>query len=592
MAQKTNRWVVPRFLKGYARRYIPVYALGLTALVATNYINVLIPEYIQTAIDALDANAGHRKVQIAAWSLGGLAFVVVLTRTMSRILFFNPGRTIEFRLKNAYFEHVMRLPLKFFQEWTSGDVISRGTNDMMYVRTIIGYATLQLLNVCIALSMALYKMASIDVFLTLSCTLPLVVGMVILRRGVKLLIAQFRMAQEELSKLSTSILDSYSGAPIIQSLRAEATFDSRVREQNNTYIKIFESSAMIRAFYLPIVSVAGSSCLAILLLYGGKQVIEGDFTIGEIAAYASYIGIVVASLTSSGWMISAIQRGLVSLERVYEVFDVPTIIPDTQNAPPQPPAPSSPVSLKANGLSFRYEGEHAERFELSGIDFDLKPGQTLGLFGATGSGKSSLLSILAGIHPIPADSLFVDGEDVSTLDDATLRRKVALVPQNAYLFSRTLRENIGFADLRTHIREEKIQQATELACLTHDLEALTDGIDTLVGERGVTLSGGQRQRVALARAFYRDFGLLLLDDVLSAVDHNTEKALIEGIRQRTDSFTTVIASHRLSALIHSNEILVLDAGKVIARGSHEDLIAMPGPYREAWEREEAGEAHE
>ena len=567
-----------------------MYAVGLTALLATNYINVMIPQYIQEAIDALERNSPHREIEALALALAGLASVVIVTRTLSRILFFNPGRTIEFRLKNQYFYHVMRLPLARFQDWTSGDLISRGTNDMNYVRSVIGFATLQILNLTMALSLALYQMLILDWRLTLFCAVPLAVGLILLRQGIRKLLIRFREGQNQLSELSTTVINAYTGAAVIQSLQAEGTFDERVSSQNEAYVDTFLSMARLSAFALPLVQVAGSSCLAILLYFGGIRAAEGNLTVGEIAAYASYLGIVVTGLTSSGWMLNALQRGLASLDRVYEVLDLEESLPNRDREPPVPEGkPYSPVAIQAKGINFRFEGSDTNDFSLEDINFELEPGQTLGLFGPTGSGKSTLLSLIAGLHPISEGELHIDGDSIKSLEDVTLRKKVAFVPQNAFLFSRTVRENVGFSSHRSSIEDKRVALALELACFTADVEALGQGLDTVVGERGVTLSGGQRQRVALARAFYRDFGLLLLDDVLSAVDHNTERQLVENIHERTSSFTSIIASHRISAFRYAQEILVLENGRVTARGTHEQLVRTPGPYRDAWKLEESQE---
>ena len=577
-----------RFLRTFALPYLPVYALGIAALLATNYINVLIPKYIQEAIDSLEKGAPAAQVESALLALGGFAAVVIITRTLSRILFFNPGRTIEFRLKNTYFYHVMRLPLRAFQEWTTGDLISRGTNDMNYVRSVIGFATLQILNLSMALTLALVEMARIDWALTLTCAIPLTLGLVLLRYGIRQLLLKFRVAQQQLSGISTSILNAYTGASVIQSLQAESVFDERIETQNSAYVNTYRSMVFLSAFALPLVQVAGSTCLAILLYMGGQKAVEGTLSVGQIAAYASYLGIVVTGLTSSGWMVNALQRGLASLNRVYEVMDLPVALPTREDAFVQREA-STPCSLSAQGLSFSYSGNPGD-FKLEDIHFEAGPGDTIGLFGPTGSGKSTLLSLLAGLHPQDAGTVELNERELKDWTDAEIRKRVAFVPQNAFLFSRSIRENIGFSDPVAAIEESRLMEGVREAVFEKDLEAFEQGLETIVGERGVTLSGGQRQRVALARAFYQPFGLLLLDDVLSAVDHTTEYQLVENIQRRTQDFTTIVASHRISAFRHAREILVLSEGRVVDRGNHLELIQREGLYKDAWmlgEQEEA-----
>ena len=591
-----------RFLRRYAARYLPVYALGVVALIGTNYINVLIPELIGHAIDAITLNqATSAWIRYVAF-IGLLAIAVMLVRTLSRVLFFNPGRTIEFRLKNDYFAHLLRMGPAFFQRWRTGELISRGTNDMQSVRAIIGYGTLQIFNVAMSLGLTLYKMVSIQATLTLLCLLPFSVAVVVLRHGIRLLLKRYRLAQEQIAAVSDAIMDSYSGVAVIQAFNAQDAFAARFDAANQAYLDNAVVMARLRAFYLPVVVVVGNACLFVLLLAGGNLVIDGALTLGAIAALAAYVSIVVASLNSLGWVINAIQRGLVSLGRVQEVLNVP---PPLGSGALAGEATASPATIEVRGLTFRYPpgladaGGHGaaiprDEDALHDVSFRLGAGHTVGIFGPTGSGKTTLVNLLTRfLLPAPG-TVFIDGRDVLEWPARELRDTLTVVPQDPFLFSRSIRENVGFSDLPAEIDEDRVEEALRLACLDTEMAQLAKGLDTVVGERGVTLSGGQRQRTALARAFYRRPRALVLDDVLSAVDHTTEKRLIEHIRLRSAGLSTLIVSHRVSALMHAEEILVLDGGRIIDRGTHAELVSRPGVYADTWryqqEQDRSGEA--
>ena len=597
---RSTRGIVP-FLRRYALRYLPQYGLGLLALVATNWVSVLIPAYIKQAIDAISADAPSGSWSGTVALLFGLALAVILVRTLSRVLFFNPGRTVEYRLKNDYFAHILDMGPAFFQRWRTGELISRGTNDMQSVRAVIGFATLQIFNVALSLTLTLGKMLAIHVTLTLTCLLPFSVAAVILRTAVRRLLLRFRQAQEELAALSDTIMDSYTGVAVIQAFNAQRTFAARFDAANGAYTENLLRMSWLRSFALPVVVVVGNACLFLLLLIGGRLAVEGTLTIGDIAAMAAYVGLVVAALNSLGWTINAIQRGLVSLGRVQEVM---------AEAPPAgsddaAPLPEGPLDLEVRDLTFAWSPEARSdlpgspeapgRPALDRVSFRLGAGQTLGIFGPTGAGKTTLVNLLVRLLTPPDGAVLLGGRDVRAWPTDALRRALTVVPQDAWLFSRNVRENIGFADLPAEIDDARVAEAIKLACLEKEIPLLSDGLATVVGERGVTLSGGQRQRVALARAFYRAPRVLVLDDVLSAVDHATEERLIDNIRAVSRGVTTVIVSHRISALRHADHVLVIEDGRITMRGTHDALVAREGLYAETWryqQEEEEEEAEE
>ena len=566
-----------RFWSAYARGYWRSYALGFLFLLATNGLAVAIPALLERAIDALAAQ--ERALSwAAAILLAGLSLVFV--RTFSRILFFNPGRTIEYEVKRRLFSHLLTLPRSFFEAMSPGEIITRGTTDTASLRALIGFGSLQLFNVIVALALTLGRMIWLSPSLSLYCLPPLVFAALILRWSIRRLFHFQRALLEQTARLSDTVLEGYGGAAVLQAFSAGGGFLDRFDRENQRYLKIGEGMQWIVVWGLPVVSVVGSGCVVLCLWLGAPQVVAGTLSPGQLTSFVVYINLLVSTLTSLGWFTSAIQRGYLSLGRIFELFDAEAGRP-TERAgdEPLPSAEGRGRRLELRGLSFTYPG--AERPALEGINLKVEAGELVGIFGLTGSGKSTLLDLIARIREPEPGQLWVDGVDVTRCSTEAYWGALGYAQQSPFLFSEKLIQNITMS--ADEPAPARLQAALEDAALDGELASFAEGLDTLVGERGVTLSGGQRQRVSLARAFYRGaLPLLLLDDVMSAVDHRTEKRLIEGIRQRASERTTLIVSHRMSVLQHADRVLVLDEGRPIAEGRHEELLQRPGIYAEAW----------
>jgi ATP-binding cassette subfamily B protein len=571
-----------RFWLNYAHRYRWVYAVGVVCLIVTNALTVAIPWLVQETIDALDVGEGQEgaTVWVVAILFAGLAIMVV--RTLSRTLFFNPGRTVEFRLKNDMFGHLLKLPQAYYDRIRPGEIISRGTNDATSVRALIGYGTLQLFNVGLVLVLTITQMLRTNAELTLVCILPLVIAAIVLRYAIRAMFKLVRRAQSQIAVLSDRVLESYNGVSVIRSYNAFDGVSARFDEANNEVLDIGLGLVRISAWLLPVVAVVGHICLVVLLFVGGPMVIDDDLSIGELAAFAVYINILVVVLTSMGWLINSVQRGWISLGRVSEILEAP--IERAAGDAPVPAATSGGLPLAVSNLSFAYgDGPTV----IDGVDFQVASGETIGIFGPTGSGKTTLLNLIARVYEPPENAIQVSGRDVLEYSVKDYWKRIALVPQEAFLFSRSISDNIALATGAADGSLEDVARAARDAQLSEDLEVLPKGLDTRVGERGITLSGGQRQRTALARAFYRNFDLLLLDDVLSAVDHATEERLIKAIYERAQGATMVVVSHRVSVLQKADRILVIDKGKVVASGTHEELLQERSIYRDSWRLQQA-----
>jgi ATP-binding cassette subfamily B multidrug efflux pump len=563
------------------------YALGVICLLATNALTVKIPELVGVAVDEL-ANGStaplggqllHVRELALVIALCGVAIIVV--RTLSRTLFFNPGRTVEYDLKNDMFRRLLGLPQSFFDVMQPGEILSRGTNDASSVRALAGFGTLQLFNVTLLLAFTLIQMVRIDPMLTLVCSLPLVLAALILRIGIRAMFFYIVRIQAQAATLSERILESYNSAAMLQAHSAVPGATVIYREASEGIYDLAIGVERIRAWLLPLVQVVGSLCIVLLLTYGGQRLAAQAVTIGEIAAFSVYIGILGTGLTSLGWLVNSVQRGWVALTRVNEILEAHD--PRRQVEAELEPAGTEGYGLEVRDLTFQHPS--ASHPAVQGISLSITPGETVGIFGLTGCGKTTLLNIIARVYDPPPGTVFVGGTDILDVQPASLWRRLAYVTQRPFLFSESIRANIllGSGD-----SGEGLDRAIDDAALTSELEAFPSGIDTVIGERGITLSGGQRQRVALARAFYRDFDLLLLDDVLSAVDHATETRLIEAIYRRLEAregtrSTALIVSHRVSVLAQADRVLVLDGGRIVDEGHHDQLITRDsGVYRRAW----------
>jgi ATP-binding cassette subfamily B protein len=575
-----------RLLRHYAWRYRWSYLVGGVFLWITNYLSVSIPGEIGRAIDALriDEPLGSHVAAIAVMGIG-----VICVRTLSRILIFNPGRHLEYQLREDLFARLMRLQPSFYADHKRGDIVSRAANDITWVRTLVGYGGLQVFNVTIAVALTCWKMLSLSPLLTVLVLLPILTGVGLVQWGIRRLFHLSLRSQEQLGEISEHVLGSLQGMAAIQGFVADEAFIERFEDRNMDWLRTTMRLAVIRAAALPLLVLAGGIAMTALIAVGGNLVLTGQLSVGELAAFTALLTVLLPPLRSVGWMLSVIQRGRAALERIFELIDAPVDRPEGEQG--RVLVAGHGPAIELNGLSFAYPDEPGRKV-LDGVTVAIAPGTVVGMFGRTGSGKSTLLRVLARLYSPPQDSVLIDGVDLTTIDLASWRRRIAMVPQRPFLFSDTIAANIALSE---EADDNLIRQAVAMAALEQDIAVLPDGLDTVVGERGIMLSGGQRQRVALARGLHRGGDLLVLDDVLSAVDHETEARLVEtvaGLARRPEAPTVFIASHRLSALRHCDVVLVLDRGSLVDSGSHAELIARPGPYQDAWSVQSQGPVEE
>jgi ATP-binding cassette, subfamily B, multidrug efflux pump len=568
-----------QFVRRYLLPYSHWYLVGITAVFATNWMSVTIPLYLADGIDAL-LEPNESTVDRVRWDalvVAVMGFAVILVRTVSRVAFFTPGRLVEAKLKQTVFERLIRQQRVFLRHWPTGDLISRTTSDVNYLRLLGGFAALQVVNVAAAVGLVGVQMVRISPTLALWLSIPVLIALGITRIFLRRMFLLMRRLQQGNAALSAQVLSSYQGIATAQDFSAGGALEVRFRGLNDEVLEATLERAKLRTIIGPVLSLGAAVNVCILLGVGGPMAIRGEITIGELVAFTTLVAYLTSPLRSLSFLLSLLKQSAAALERVNAVLEPPIDRPEGPEG--QSPAEESPA-ITVSGLSFAYP-EAPEQLVLSDLSFSIPAGGTLGVVGMTGAGKSTLLRCLSRVYNPPPGTVFVDGVDVRDLDLDEWRSRMAYVPQRAFLFSESLRDNILLGADERSIFEQVIEQTA----LRPDIEALPDGVDTQVGEAGLMLSGGQRQRTALARGLAREHRFLLLDDVLSAVDHETEDALIHAIRAYGKGPTTIIVAHRLSAIRHADWIVVIREGSLLQAGTHDDLVSRPGLYAEIWDHQ-------
>jgi ATP-binding cassette subfamily B multidrug efflux pump len=571
-------------LKSYAWRYWRRYLLGGLCSLATATLVMWIPWWIRDAIGIIERGGSIRDVTFYAVLIGLSAVLQGLVRTCSRALIFNAGRDVEYDLRNDLFAHLEKLPLSFYHRQRTGDLMSRVINDISAVRVMLGPGILNFVNAPLYFVIAVVLMLSMDVRLTLAALVPfpLLIFAVAKFRG-KILKSSLEV-QQQMSVLSSHVQENLSGMHVVKAYSQEQSQTRQFIALNDDFqVKNLELARM-RGIITPVMQGFNALTVLIILWYGGIRVIRGDLLVADIVAFIAYLNVLAWPTAAFGWMLSLVERGRAAMKRLEEILKVE----------PEIAAPAAPLAMRGlkkgiefRDVSFAYGRQNNGHAALEGISFTLPVGKSVGLVGRIGSGKSTVAQLVPRLFDVSSGEILLDGQDIRKFSLRELRRTLGYVPQDPFLFSTSLRRNLALG--RDQVSDEELTRAVTIAKLDRDLEIFPQGVNTIVGERGVTLSGGQKQRATLARALLIDPPVLVLDDCLSSVDAQTEAEILHGLRSILKEKTCLIISHRISAVKEADEILVLDEGRIIERGNHEELVRRGGVYADLYEQQQLSE---
>lgn len=576
-----------RFLLSYLLHHKKTYGLGIFLVFVTNWLAVNIPMHIGTSIDLLSGELEQNQ-ELLVYNVAiviGFALVMIVTRTISRILFFNPGRAIERELKNDAFAKLTLMQNDFYNEHETGKLISIVNNDINGVRALAGVVLLQIFNITFALSLTPVKMWQISPSLTLYCVLPVLVTFYIAHRAIAYMREMTKKRMVELQSLSSQTIGMLSGIEEIKAYQVQPWAATEFDGNNRAILTRSLKLARIRTLVLPIITYTDRIMKVLILAVGGSYLIQQNLTIGELTALLSYATLLAMPFISLGMIFSAYQTGMVSLESLRKILDQPVAETEQHHLEKSDRDALFSKGIEVKNLSYCYPGE--ERPTLKHISFSIIPGQTLGILGKVGSGKTTLVNCLNRYLDVEPGQLLIDGHDVTTLSKSDVRSAVRTITQEPFLFSDSVVNNIRFGSNKD-AEALSLETALLQADMLNEVEQFPERENTLVGEKGILLSGGQKQRLSLSRAMYTPSKLMILDNVLSAVDNKTERYLLEQIFNNLRSESTLIVSHRASVLEKVDHILVLQDGEIVAQGNHQQLLETSDFYRETWELQQHG----
>lgn len=564
-------------LKKYLIEYKRQLIIGFVLINLSNVLASIIPKLLQRIIDAIAAGVPLQRLALFAVALVALSVVASAIRFLMRKTIVSVSRQVDYQLRNDYFSHLQKMSLQFFVKNRTGDLMARATNDINAISLTIGMGAMFMVSNSITFILVFALMSSTNLKLTLLALTPFPIILVIIYLSFGYFYKIYEKVQTQFGYISNKVQENVAGIRVIQAYVQEANEARQFSDLNQTYLRENLKLARSRGLTWAAMDVLFGLSFVILLWFGGKAVINGQMSIGDLVAFTVWLGMLSWPIISIGWVLNLIQRASASMQRINEIMDTTPPIRDTAITDHSIKTIQGTIEFK--NVSFAYD----DKLVLKNIRLKITPGMTLAIIGPTGSGKTTLVNLLPRLIEPTTGEILIDGIDIRQVPLKVLRRHIGFVPQETFLFSETIAENIAFGI--DDVRPQDIEWAAAISTIRDDLENFPDRYETLIGERGITLSGGQKQRTAISRALLRKPKILILDDALSSVDTYTEEKILQSLQQSYYHQTNIFISHRISTVRHADLIIVLNNGEIIEQGTHQDLIRQKGFYAQLYQKQ-------
>jgi len=566
-----------RPLRPYLARYKRRYAVGMLCLLIVQAVGIAPPLIIKAAIDAMSAGLSSRKLLFYAALLLGIALGKAFFQFWMRWILIGISRDAEYDIRNDLFRHLMRLSARYYTETPTGELMSKLTNDLNAVRNLIGPGIMYSASTLAVGIATVSVMLHLDWQLTLLALAPMPLVSVAVKFFGQAIHDRFEKIQEMYSRLTEKVRENLSGVRVIRAFTQEEAEMAQFDGLNREFVEKNQGLIWITSLMWPGMALLFAVAFMLIMVVGGHHVISGRITVGTFAAFNVYLLYLIWPIIALGWVVNILQRGLASLARLNLIFQAQPDI-DDRDVPPQPIS-SLRGEIEFRNLTFSYNGKPI----LRNLSLRIPAGRTVAIVGATGSGKSTLVSLIPRLYDAPPGTVLVDGVPIRQVPLRVLREAIGFVPQETFLFSETIRENVRFGTAGA--ADADVERAAEISNILPEIRGFPRGFETMVGERGLTLSGGQKQRTAISRAVIRDPRILILDDALSSVDTYTEEKILGHLTEVMAGRTTLLISHRVSTIRNADEIVVLHDGQIVERGRHEDLLARNGHYTDLYTKQ-------